>query len=310
MTMETRGIQMEHKNGHTQTVEHKVELIIEKLDRIQNLPTLPLVMQKISAAVRDPKSDASTVARLIEDDPAIMARILKVVNSALYAGDIRIESVHQAVARLGMNAVNNLALSTAVFSVFGEGDDGFDREAFWRHSISVGIAACVLYERAAPHLEKKQNKETLRLAGLLHDIGKIVMDRYLQDDFRQALQLAHVRSIPLYEAEHEVIGADHTRVGAWLGIKWNLAEELIQTIRWHHDPLSVPPEHWELNALCHVANFICNQQHIGDSGDLTDPVWTHAVWKKLGLSVSDIASVVDEVNEESAKSEILLALSK
>ena len=293
-----------------QTPEEKTQAILAKLDQVRDLPTLPVIMHKLSAAVQDPRSDASTIARLIEDDPAIMARILKVVNSALYGGDVKVQTIRHAVTRLGMRAVNNIALSTSVFSAFkddGKGD--FNREDFWRHSVSVGIAAGVLYDRAEPYLKRGCTKESLRLAGLLHDIGKLVMHRYWRDEYQTALHAAHERRIPLLETEREQFGADHTLIGAWLVGKWNLSPELVEVVRWHHDPPAAAPEHWELTALCHVANYVCNNQRIGNGGDIADLGWTPAVWKQLGLSVADISQVVDEINEESKKSEILLALS-
>jgi putative nucleotidyltransferase with HDIG domain len=287
---------------------HTQEEIIGILDQVSTLPTIPLVIQKISEVVRDPSSDARSVARVIEDDPAIMARILKVVNSALYSSDIEIDSVSQAVARMGMVAVNNLALSTTVFSMFSENDDvAFDRQEFWRHSICTGIASCVIQNRAKSALKTRHLPETLRLAGLLHDIGKVVMEQYLFTEFHEAVDAARKRPAPLYQVEQELVGADHAYIGAWLAKKWGLGEELVQVIRWHHDPESASEEHREKVILCHVANYICNQQKLGDGGDLEMPILVQHLWKKLGLSVADISSIMDEILEESRKSEILLA---
>lgn len=287
-----------------------VESIIDTLNSIRTLPTLPAVMQKLSVAVRDPNSDARTIAKLIEDDPAISTRLLKVVNSSLYAGGTEIQSVQQAVARLGLMTTNNIALSTSILSSFKSDvkDGGFNRTEFWRHSISVGIAACVVHTHVASHLRTRISKETLRLAGLLHDIGKLIMDQYMNDDFQAALQLAKSTPMPLHSAETDAAGIDHATLGGWLCGKWRLPEELMLSILWHHDPDSAPPEHWELTAICHLANYICNLEKIGDGGDLADPTCAQSLWKRLGLSVSDISVIVDEVNVESAKSDILLSL--
>lgn len=286
-----------------------VDEIIDVLNSVRNLPTLPIVMQKLSTAIHDPNSDAKTIARLIEDDPAITARILKVVNSSLYAGNVEIESVSQAVARLGMNATNNVALSTSIFSAFKDpSGTAFDRDAFWRHSICVGIAACVVHAHAKPNLKKRHSNESLRLVGLLHDIGKLIMDLFMSDEFGAALKMAKEQKKPLISAEFDTAGIDHATLGGWLCGKWRMNEDIMLPILWHHDPDSGPPEYWESAALCHMANYICNREQIGDGGDLTEPVCVQSVWKRLGLTVHDISDIVDEVHEESKKSDILMSL--
>jgi putative nucleotidyltransferase with HDIG domain len=282
--------------------------VLKKLELIRNLPTLPAVVEKLGTTMSDPNSDAKQVANIIEDDPAIMTRILKVVNSAFYASSEEVTSVQHAVARMGMTTVSNLAMTTSVFSAFDAQDDEmFNMEDFWRHSISSGIAAGVVYERAREHIPRRYTKEVLRLAGLLHDIGKIVMIQYLHDDFTRALALAESSGIPLVQAETQVLNTNHCQIGAWLGAKWNLSNELLQVIEFHHAPESGDEKYSAIVALVHIANYICNQQTIGDSGDSAAPAFLQGVWKQLGLSVSDISDVVDLVNVEADKSEVLMS---
>ena len=112
----------------------KSDQIFQTLDKIRNLPTLPVVVQQLRKAVADPNSDASRIAKLIQDDPSMMARILKVVNSVLYGASVPINSLQMAVSRMGLNAVNNIAMSTSVFSTFSKAQQtDFNREDFWRH---------------------------------------------------------------------------------------------------------------------------------------------------------------------------------
>ncbi len=281
------------------------------LDQVQNLPTLPVVLNKLREAIRDPNSDAARIARIIEDDPSMMARILKVVNSVLYGGREPINSLPLAVSRMGLNAISNIAMSTAVFSFFGKpGHQDFDREGFWRHAISTGIAVRILYDRCRATLSKRYGKDLLHLVGLLHDIGKIVLEQFFHDEFVRSVTVAHEKGIPLIQAENEVMGADHVGIGSWLGLRWNLSQELLQIIRWHHDPASSDVEHRELVMLCHSANYICNLEKIGDGGDTAGPVFQHEAWTQLGLSARDIADIVDEVVEESKQSEVLMSFMK
>lgn len=284
------------------------ELIFKKLEGINNLPTLPAVMQKLSKAVRDPNSDAAMIAGIIKDDPSMMARIMKVVNSAAYGLPQPVQSLQQALSILGMNALNNIALSTAVFSSFQtQTKDDFSRDEFWKHCICVGIAANILSNRTRETVKKRFQRDTLHLCGLLHDIGKILFDEFFHAEFMEAIRRAGERQIPLHQAELEIYGTNHAEVGAWLGKRWNLTQDVIQAIRWHHDPENADIEHVELLRLCHAANHICNVENLGFSGDVA-PSFVLGVWKRIGLSVKDIRDIVGEVQKEAAQSETMMAI--
>ena len=284
------------------------ELIFKKFESISNLPTLPAVMQKLSAAIRNPNADAALIAGIIKDDPAMMTRIIKVVNSAAYGLPSPVQSLQQALSILGMTALNNIALSTAVFSTCSTQTQGaFDRNAFWKHCICTGIAANILSERTRNTVKARYPKDTLHLCGLLHDIGKILLDEYFHEEFMEIIARAADRQIPLYQAELEICGTHHAEIGAWLGRRWNLSPDIIQAIRWHHEPENADVEYVELLRLCHTANHICNISDLGFSGDVA-PSFVLGVWKRIGLGVKDIRDIVAEVQKEAAQSETMLAL--
>ncbi len=288
----------------------KGQEILRRLETIHNLPTLPVVITKLREAISNPNADAKKIAQIIEDDPAMMARILKVVNSALYRGRQDVTSLQMAVARMGFNAISNIAMSTTIFSIFkSSGPTGFSHENFWRHCICVGIGADVLYERCKNNLSKRYTPDILQLAGLLHDIGKIVLEQFFHTSFRQSIALSVEEEIPLCDAEKKVMGVDHAEIGAVLAQRWHLTPDFAHVIRWHHKPISmnVNEDYSELIRLCHTADYICNLEKIGDGGNLTAPSFDQKVWGSLGLSVGDISEIVDAIREQSTHSEVLMA---
>ncbi|MBN1676318.1 MAG: HDOD domain-containing protein [Kiritimatiellae bacterium] len=279
-----------------------------RLATIHNLPTLPTVIGRLNNAIHDPDSEARQVAAIIEDDPAISARVMKVVNSAFYGVEEPIASLQQAITALGFVAISNIALSTMVFSVFGKkGQRDFNREEFWRHSICTGIAANVLQARCREHLQHKYAKDMLHLAGLLHDIGKIIYEQFFHFEFMNAIARCAEQDMPLYEAEAESIGLDHADVGAWLAKRWFLSDEFVDVVRWHHDPMNEEVKYPDIVAICHIANYLCNREKLGDSGDNAMPIAAQGAWQKLGISEDDIPAIADEVREKAGHSEVLLA---
>ncbi len=284
------------------------ESVFATLEKKTDLPTLPAVMTRLTAIVNNPNADASQVAKIIKDDPAMTTRILKVVNSAAYFAGENISSIQHAVARMGFAAIKNVALSTSVFKAFDpKQSSGFDRQEFWRHSVCVGIAANVLYKRTETTFERKMQRDTMHLAGLLHDIGKIIFESQFRTEFMSAVRIASETSRPLFEAEREVFGVDHAEMGGWLAERWKLAPAVVAVIRCHHEPENAETAHLDLVRLCHTANHICNLEHIGDGGDTTAPSFNIGVWKRLGLGVRDISEMVGEVIEQSKMSETLMA---
>jgi HD-like signal output (HDOD) protein len=242
-----------------------------------------------------------------------MSKILKIVNSAMYALPNPVASMSQATALLGFTAIKNIATTTSVFSTFdmdgGDKRSRFNRQEFWKHSIVVGIAMNVLYDYVRTNIKSIIASDILHLAGLTHGIGIIIFEQFFHVKFTFALILAQKEKVSLLEAERNSLGADHCEIGAWLGRKWNLPPEVIEAIRWHSQPELAHPDFRDIVNLCHTAKYICTLKKLGDYGDSV-AVFKPEVWKALGLTLQDISDILDEVLERAKDSEALLALAK
>ena len=286
------------------------EAVRSRLEAIENLPTLPQVIEHLGRAMQDPDVSAKRIAKIIEDDPAIMARIMKVANSTLYSGVQKITSLQSAIVRLGFQTVSNIAMSVAVFSTFppqAHSERSFDRAAFWRHCIYTGIAAEVVQNQIPEFEETHYDKNTLQLSGLLHDIGKIIFEQYFHAQFVQAVNAGHQDAVPLHEAETRMLGVNHAQAGAWLGRKWQLPEEIIEVIGHHHHPRDTRgQDHPKLVQICSLANLLVNNGRLGNSGNDTAD-FSRMIEDSFDLGGASLLKILQQVKKKSNSSFLLMS---
>ncbi|MFP4451769.1 MAG: HDOD domain-containing protein [Desulfobacterales bacterium] len=279
--------------------------VIKRLESINNLPTLPAVIENLASALKDPEVDVEQVAAIIEDDPAIMARIMKVVNSSMYLGASETLSLRKAIVRLGFRAVTNIAMSAAVFSTFPPKPGPlFDRAGFWRHCICTGIAAEIVNRHVALKASVTIDKDSLHLCGLLHDVGKIIFEQHFHDQFMDALELSRTEQISLEEAEFLILGADHAQAGAWLARRWNLSKDLREVIRWHHNPESADVKIRNLVRVCSLADMVVNAGHLGDGGN-GFVVEADKLGEEFDLPEDDLLKIIDLAEAGAGESPLL-----
>ena len=189
------------------------------LDDVVTLPSLPTTVSRVTQLINDPASNLSDVANVIQTDPALALKTLRLVNSAYYGVGQRVDTVDHAVTMLGTKVIRNLAYTAAVFETFQRGSI-----ELLHHSVTTGIAMRSLVDHSA--CRGMIDPDEAFVFGLLHDIGKILIYEFLPKDAESATLMSHARKIPIFEAERAVIGVDHAELGARLIEKWGLSPQL------------------------------------------------------------------------------------
>jgi putative nucleotidyltransferase with HDIG domain len=278
----------------------------DDLVRLDQLPSLPAVVTHLIEMIDDPLASAMDVAHTLREDPPLTARVLRMANSPVYGGRFRIMSVPQAVMRLGMLEIRNVVMSLGVIrSMLGAGRR-LDYRTFWQHSLTVALATETLAEMAPRHQDGEDDGAFA--AGLLHDIGRFILDQFYPDDYDAALAVMDTERIPLREAEWRALGTDHAEVGGLLGERWGLPEPIVAGIAGHHNPEAVLPSLRRNPLLIRVAEQTCVAHGLGDPLEGEPVVEPSDDWQALGLDQSRVKQVVNATILGARKSALLLAL--
>lgn len=262
---------------------------------IGGLVTLPDIYLRINRLVEDPNSTITDIAKAVSQDPSFTVRLLRVANSPLYSFPSAVDTVAKAVSIIGTAQIRSLALSMSVASSFkGLPNELVSMDNFWRHSLLCGLAARHLAKQA-----RRCDPDALFTAGLLHDIGELVIFNRLPEQAKEALLLVldSPDELPVYEAERRVMALDHAEVGGELARQWNLPAMLEECIAYHHD-IGSARRHPRETALVHIANIVALMAEV-DSLDPADvPPIDPGAWEATGLTEEALEPAVRQIQDE------------
>lgn len=261
---------------------------------VKELVSLPRAYHRISHMLDDPRASSADIGKIISHEPALAARILRLVNSAYFNLPTRIESIPLAITILGDRSLRNLVLATSVTSAFAKISTRLvDMSDFWHHSVYCGLMA-----RGLSHRFDKRHAEQCFLAGLLHDLGKLVIYQHLPEAASRVLSELEFREEPIENVEQEILGFTHADVGYELFKQWKLPEVYLTTTAFHHAPEAATTHVLE-TCLVHVADALTKKVEPGNKllyEDNSQPALSDFVRNRVALTPELVADLRLEVD--------------
>ncbi len=278
------------------------------MTKATELPTLPSIVGEVARMINDPLASLRQVEEAISKDQSLTVKTLKLANSAFYAIPGGAQNLRRAITFLGMETLYQLVLSASVFSNLDIKDSsGFDVKQLWRHSLGVGVAA----EAVAGQLGMGDS-QLMFISGLVHDMGKVLLYKFMREEFQATLAFAKDKNVSFHKAERETDALEHTVCGAMLAEQWKLPPTLQYAIRYHHildrqQRTGLSPEaNQSVDIIC-LANILVHQLNFGNSGYTSEPELPASLLEHLLIDQGKIADLVTLTKEKLAKSENLLS---
>lgn len=277
--------------GGQPAVAMKLDLA-QAIQQIGTLPSLPLVILELIQSLNNDSVDSHLLAKKIASDQALVAKMLRVANSSFYGLQCKVASIQDVIVVLGMRSVRTLAMAAALTGSFANRQPvpGFDFNGFWRHSLGTALCARALAKRL------KASEENAFTAGLLHDIGRLVLAACFPAHLSAVLAYCAEHDCLLLEAERTVIGIDHAMIGEALASHWKFPLLIQEAVARHH--MLEGEVHTPLTGIIHIANAIAHALEFGEGQGCLVPPLSAAVWAALPLDEADFQAIFSEVETQ------------
>ncbi|HUN80092.1 MAG TPA: HDOD domain-containing protein [Phycisphaerae bacterium] len=287
------------------TQDKAAQFVASVIADVGEIATLPEVTVKIIQVVENPKATARELHEIIRVDPALSARILKVVNSAFYGLPGQISNMDRAIVLLGLSAVKNIAIAASMTQMFNSGTqvEGFNGNDVWKHSVSVAVG-CRLLTAA----QGRPAVEESFLAGLIHDMGLLVERQMFAKQLGEVIKKAGEGQASFCELEQQIIGADHQAFGMALATKWRFPSVLCTAIGYHHKPMQVAQANRELSVLVHLADVLAARASLGFTATAVNDSYDDEMLAVVNLSQGDLDEVSAKLPEQVAIAESIFSV--
>jgi len=253
---------------------------------------MPAVVYKLQEALRDEDMTFDDIAEIISGDPGLAVRLLKIVNSPFYGLDSKVDTISHALSVAGVDELNYLVISSVLVHQFKDLSEEFvSINSFWRHNIATGVIA-----REIAMLVEDSSPERFYLAGMLHDIGSLVIFNLLPDASKEVIAKCRESNNPLYQEETKLIGFNHMDVGSRLLNAWKLPENLVAAAANHHEPFQGKEFSFE-GGVIHLADSVAHILEMGDSGEPYIPMMYKKVLDELKLEENFWEPIEEKIRE-------------
>jgi putative nucleotidyltransferase with HDIG domain len=269
-----------------------IQTLRSQIERIDTLPTVPSVLKRLLVVIENQKTSLNEIGSFISNDPVLTSRVLKMVNSPIYGFPGRISSVNQALILLGLNVVKGMLLGVSVFEAMQKTMIGL-----WEHSVGCAVAARIIANKKG-----LAEPEEVSVAGLLHDIGKVVLSLKFPEEYKKIISDAESKEAFIIDAEREHFNITHADAGSWIAQKWNFPKNLVEIIAYHHKPhlsknVALP------TAVIHFSDMLIKARGFGFAGDNFIPAVNPSSWQALDLSEAAVKEIISELEDALGQAE-------